>query len=85
MSCRNLSLEMKRGVFSINQNVTEKHAVENTVISKTKNPRRTESQIKTMLITFDVRSTVHLEFSLQGEAVSQADYRNIDDITRSGA
>ena len=38
----------------------------------------TISQIKTILITFfDVRSIVHLEFILQGEAVSQADYVEI--------
>jgi hypothetical protein len=38
----------------------------------------TKSQIKTMIITFfDVRSIVHLEFILQGEAVSQADYIEI--------
>jgi hypothetical protein len=44
----------------------------------------TKSQVKTMLITFfDVRSIVHLEFILQGEAVSQADYA--EDITRNGA
>jgi hypothetical protein len=43
-----------------------------------KNPSMTKSQIKTMLIAFfDVRSTVHLEFILQGEAVSQADYIEI--------
>ena len=35
----------------------------------------TKPQTKTMVITFfNVRSIVHLEFTLQGEAVSQADY-----------
>jgi hypothetical protein len=43
-----------------------------------KNPSMTKSQTKTMLITsFNVRSIVHLEFTLQGEAVSQADYTEI--------
>jgi hypothetical protein len=43
-----------------------------------KNPSMTKSQVKTKLITFfDVRSIVHLEFILQGEAVSQADYVEI--------
>jgi hypothetical protein len=43
-----------------------------------KNPSMTKSQTKTMLILFfDIRSIVHLEFILQGQVVSQAAYIEI--------
>jgi len=87
MSCRKLSLETKRGVFSTNHNVTEEHAMENTFIFKTQKSKHDDIRNKENAYHFlrcqeyclpRIRPT-----RLSGQPGSLC--RNIDDIARSGA